>query len=164
MMLSALDILEIQQLINLYWHLLDGRQFSRVDDLFAHNAVYDVTDFDSGIRCGTQAIAKVWGAAGDKHPLGHHATNIIITEEPDGTVRVASKGIGVRPNGSVSSVLYRDIVARSPGGVAYCRARGYAASAGENCRAPLTSGTALIYSNGVQKSKNCIAPCDGLKE
>jgi hypothetical protein len=51
-----------------------------------------------------------------RHPLAHHATNIVITEAADGTVRVISKGIGVGRKGLVGSVVYRDIVRKEEQG------------------------------------------------
>jgi SnoaL-like domain len=115
-MLSPHDIFDIQRLIDLYGHIIDEREFSRVGEVFAEDALYDVSDFDSGIVRGAAVIARLWADAGAKHPVGHHATNIVIDEQSDGTVRVVSKGMGVRPNGSVSSVLYRDVVARTSSG------------------------------------------------
>jgi hypothetical protein len=50
------------------------------------------------------------------HPLAHHATNIIVSEDADGTVRAVSKGLGVGPQGRVGSVVYRDILERTPQG------------------------------------------------
>jgi hypothetical protein len=112
-MLSPHDIFDIQQLINLYGHIIDEREFSKAREVFAEDALYDVSDFGSGVLRGATAIAQLWAHAGDKHPLGHHATNIVLEEQSDGTVRVVSKGMGVRPNGTVSSVLYRDVVGRT---------------------------------------------------
>jgi hypothetical protein len=47
------------------------------------------------------------------HPLAHHATNIVISEDSDGTVRVLSKGIGVGRKGRVGSITYYDVVVRT---------------------------------------------------
>lgn len=115
-MLSPHDLFDIQRLIGLYGHIIDEREFSRVGEIFSADALYDVSDFDSGVVRGAAAIAQLWADAGDKHPLGHHATNIVLDELPDGTVRVVSKGMGVRPNGTASSVVYRDIVGRTLAG------------------------------------------------
>jgi hypothetical protein len=65
---------------------------------------------------GATAVRGLWAAPDAMHPLAHHATNIIVSEDPDGTVRVLSKGLGVGPNGRVGSVVYRDIVRRTGGG------------------------------------------------
>jgi len=115
-MLSIEDILEIQQLVNLYGHIIDERQYSRVCELFTEDALYDMSDFASGVHRGTAAIAALWASAGAKHPLAHHATNIVVSADPDGTVRVISKGMGVRKDGTVGTVVYRDVVNRMANG------------------------------------------------
>lgn len=51
-----------------------------------------------------------------RHPVAHHATNIVVLEDPDGTVRVRSKGIGVGPGGRVGSVTYDDVAVRTGDG------------------------------------------------
>jgi hypothetical protein len=114
--LSLQDIHDIQQLVNLYGHILDERQFSRVHELFTADACYDVSDFESGIHFGSTAIAQLWKTASDKHPLAHHATNIVVTVDVDGTVRAISKGLGVRTAGGLSTVVYRDVMTRTPAG------------------------------------------------
>jgi SnoaL-like domain len=116
MSLSQQDIHDIQQLVNLYGHIIDEREFSRVHELFADEVEYDVSDFGSGIHRGPAAIVRLWSEPGAKHPLAHHATNVVITTDPDGTVRVIFKGIGVRASGAVGTVVYRDIVTKTPSG------------------------------------------------
>lgn len=115
-MLSTQDLIEIRQLIELYGHVLDEREFSRVGELFTEDALFDVADFGAGVHRGAAAIGALWAAPESKHPLGHHATNLVITEEVEGRARVASKGMGVRPDGTVSSVLYRDVLLHTPAG------------------------------------------------
>ena len=102
--------------------------------MFTEDALYDVADFGAGVHYGAAAIGRLWAAPEAKHPLGHHATNIVITEGADGRALVVSKGIGVRATGSVNSVLYRDVVIRTPAGwriverIATARRDGEAAS------------------------------------
>jgi hypothetical protein len=110
------DILAIHELIGLYGHIIDAREWHRVAELFTGDCTYDMTQFGLGIVHGAQAVGALWAAPDAMHPLAHHATNIIVSEEPDGTVRVLSKGLGVGPNGRVGSVTYRDIVVRTAGG------------------------------------------------
>jgi 3-phenylpropionate/cinnamic acid dioxygenase small subunit len=115
-MLTIEDKLAIHDLISLYGHIIDERQFTRTHELFTEDAVYDVTDFNAGRFVGWQQIAQMWRESEGKHPLAHHATNVYISEDADGTVRVVSKGIGVRPNLQAGSVTYRDIVVNTPQG------------------------------------------------
>lgn len=114
-MLSIEDKLAIHDLISLYGHIIDGREFTRTHELFTDDAVYDVTDFGAGTHTGWKNIAQMWRDAEDQHPLAHHATNVIVSEDADGNVRVISKGIGPR-DGKAGSAIYRDIVVKTPQG------------------------------------------------
>jgi hypothetical protein len=50
----------------------------------------------------------------DRHPLAHHATNILI-EVVDGEITVLSKGIGMYRD-LVGSTVYRDRLRKTPQG------------------------------------------------
>ncbi len=116
-MLTLEDKLAIHDLISLYGHVIDERQWERVSELFTAEARYDVSDFGAGVHGGADAIGRLWQDTPDAvHPLAHHATNVLVTEDSDGTVRVVSKGIGVRHDGRTGSVVYRDVVVRSSAG------------------------------------------------
>lgn len=110
------DILAIHQLLALYAHIIDEREWDRVGELFTPEAVYDMSDFGLGVVLGEAAIRELWSRPGAMHPLAHHATNIVISEDPDGTVRVLSKGLGVGPDGRVGSVVYRDVAVPTAAG------------------------------------------------
>lgn len=115
-MLSIDDKLAIHDVISLYGHIIDDRQFSRTHELFTEDALYDVSDFGAGIHIGWRRIAEYWREAEDKHPLAHLATNVIVSEDPGGTVRVVSKGLGVRYKDSPISAIYRDVAVRTADG------------------------------------------------
>ena len=108
------DILAIHELLALYGHLIDERRWDEFDRVFVDDVVYDATDFEMPITRSLAELVAEWtseeGLA--RHPLGHHATNIVVTEDDDGTVRVLSKGIGVGGGGRVGSVVYRDVAVR----------------------------------------------------
>jgi hypothetical protein len=110
------DILAIHELLALYGHIIDERQWERVGELFTATAVYDMREFGLGVVHGAQAIREQWSRPDAMHPLAHHATNIIVSEDADGTVRAVSKGLGVGPRGRVGSVVYRDILERTAQG------------------------------------------------
>ena len=116
MVLSVEDRLAVHELISLHGHLMDGGEFDRMDELFCADVVYDVSAFGLGELRGREAISEAGRAAGDANPVGHHVTNICVSEDPDGTVRVRSKGIGVSAAGSVGSVVYEDVVRREAAG------------------------------------------------
>ena len=115
-MLTVEDRLEIAGLVNLYGHIIDERQFSRVGEIFSDDAVCDVSKRGAGLHVGPEAIRRMWELAGDRHPLAHHATNIVIDALDGGTVRVLSKGICVHPDGTVHSTTYRQEAKRTARG------------------------------------------------
>jgi|SRR5579863_5430505 len=110
------DILAIHELLARYGHIIDQREWQRAEELFTPGAVYDMSAFGLGRVVGAAAIRNLWSRPQAAHPLAHHATNILVSEDADGTVRVLSKGLGVGANGRVGSVVYHDVVERTPAG------------------------------------------------
>lgn len=115
MALDAKDLIEIQMMLGLYGHILDERDWDALDQVFTEDVVYDATDFGLGVMRGIPAIAEAWREPFDGHPLGHYMTNVVISEDEDGTVRARSKHLGPRP-GSVTLMTYADVVRRTPEG------------------------------------------------
>ena len=114
MSLSLEDRLDIQQLLNLYGHLIDERQFSRLTEIFTDDAVFDLSGFDGSRFEGLPAIVQMM-LDSEQHPLAHHASNIVL--EADGEfVRALSKGLGVGNGGRVGSVTYHDRLVRTAHG------------------------------------------------
>jgi hypothetical protein len=104
------DRLEIHELLARYGHLLDERAFERLGEVFTPDVRYDATDFNRPLWKGLAAVID--GMREDTgHPVAHHSTNVILgAPEPDGSVRVLSKGPGVGRNGRVGSATYQDVV------------------------------------------------------
>jgi hypothetical protein len=123
-MLDVTDRLAIHELLGLYGHLIDQRRWDEFNLVFAPDAVVDGSDFGVAPIHSLAAIAEAMKNERNLHPLAHHATNIVITEDSDGTVRVLSKGIGVGRKGRVGSITYYDVVVRTVEGwrFAYRRA------------------------------------------
>ena len=106
------DRLAIHELINLHGHLMDSGEFHRLDEIFTTDVVYDLADFGRGELRGIEAVTQASLALGDRNALGHHVTNVVITEADGDVVRVLSKGIGIQVDGSCGSVVYDDVVRR----------------------------------------------------
>ena len=117
-MIDPADRLAIHELLALYGHLIDERRWAELDRVFLHDARYDATDFDMPITESLDELVAEWTSPEgmQRHPLAHHATNVVVLEDDDGTVRPLSKGIGVGAAGRVGSVTYRDVVVRSENG------------------------------------------------
>ncbi|WP_406272579.1 nuclear transport factor 2 family protein [Nocardia sp. NBC_00881] len=115
-MLTAEDRFAITDLINLHGHMTDRGDFDELHAVFAEEVTYDVSALGGGILVGLTAYREAALALGDAHPVAHHVTNIVLDEAPDGTVRAASKGLGVMRDGSVGSVTYDDSIERTVAG------------------------------------------------
>lgn len=116
MALTAEDRTTITDLLCMHGHLVDAGELDRLDDVFTPDVVYDVTDLGAEPIEGLVALRHAALALGEANPVGHHVTNIVLHELPDGRVRARSKGIGVNADGTCGSVTYEDTVARSRAG------------------------------------------------
>lgn len=116
MALAEQDRIEITDLINLHGHFTDAGELDRAGELFTPDVTYDLEDFGFGSLHGTAALREAALALGDANPVGHHVTNIVITQIDERSARVRSKGIGIKADGTADSVVYEDIVTRRPDG------------------------------------------------
>lgn len=116
MTLGPDDRAEITELLARHGHLFDDGEFDRLDLLFTASVRYDVTAFGGGVLQGIEAIRAATLALGDRNPVGHHVTNVVLTEQPDGSVRARSKGIGIYADGTAGSVTYEDEIVRTGDG------------------------------------------------
>ena len=113
---STADRLAIHELLALHGFLADEHRFDDLDQLLTADATYDVSDFGLGRVVGLAAIRALWETGGSEAPAGHHVTNVIVREDPDGTVRVRSKGIAVMASGGAGTVVYEDVVTQTEAG------------------------------------------------
>jgi hypothetical protein len=116
MTLSAEDRVAIAELISMHGHLFDGGELDRLDELFTADVVYDVTDFGQEPLKGVAAIREAALALGESNPVGHHVTNIVLTQIVDGQVHARSKRIGINADGTTGSVTYEDTITRGDQG------------------------------------------------
>jgi hypothetical protein len=115
MTISTDDRLAIHELISLHGHLADDGRADELDLLLTHDAQYDIEDFGLGVVVGLPALRELWAAAPGDQPLGHHVTNVVVTDR-DGEVRVRSKGLSVMSTGAAGTVVYDDIVVKTADG------------------------------------------------
>lgn len=59
----------------------------------------------------------------ENNPVGHHVTNIVLTEVGPDEVTARSKAIGITADGRCASLVYEDVVARTPDGWLISRRR-----------------------------------------
>lgn len=115
-MLSTSDTLAIHELLALYGHVIDERQWSRLEEVFTDDVVFDATAAGNDVVRTLAELRRWWSSDDRIHPLAHHATNIVVRQDDDGVVRVLSKGLGVGYRGRVGSIVYRDVVRLTHGG------------------------------------------------
>jgi hypothetical protein len=65
---------------------------------------------------GVAAIREAALALGESNPVGHHVTNIVLTQIVDGQVHARSKRIGINADGTTGSVTYEDTITRGDQG------------------------------------------------
>jgi hypothetical protein len=110
------DRTAINELISMHGHLCDSGQLNRLDELFTPDVVYDVSELGQEPLLGVAACIAAARALGELNPVGHHVTNVVLTEITDDRVQTLSKGIGVSADGTTASVTYEDTVLRTPHG------------------------------------------------
>lgn len=114
--MTPADRTAITDLIHLHGHLVDGGELDRAGELFTPDVTYDVADLGFGTLSGRAALYEAALAVGDANPVGHHVTNVVITPIDGRSARASSKGIGLMADGTAGSVVYDDVVTRTPDG------------------------------------------------
>jgi 3-phenylpropionate/cinnamic acid dioxygenase small subunit len=111
------DRAAITEVIARHGHLCDSGELDRLDEVFTADVTYDLTGTDFGqVLRGPQALAAAGWELGELNPVGHHVTNVVLTEAADGTVQARSKGIAINADGTCASITYEDTVVRGQRG------------------------------------------------
>jgi F420-dependent oxidoreductase-like protein len=110
--LSVRDRAAIHELISLHGHLVDERRPDDLGQLLTLDAVYDLHSFGLGNIVGLQAIQELHRQRPGNQPIGHHVSNVLIDERPDGTIAVCSKGLSVMADGTTGTCTYDDVVVK----------------------------------------------------
>lgn len=114
-LLDADDRWAIASILSLTGHIFDTGQLDRLEDVFSPGVVYDLTDPGLGSFEGIEVLRKAALQLGERSPIAHHVTNIVITDEAGDTVTVISKGLVIGSDGKIGSVNHRDTVIRHDG-------------------------------------------------
>ena len=112
-MLETHDIVAIQQLMALYGHLVDARQWPRLGEIFTDDGHFDVTAYQAGRHDGLAAVIAFFERA--SHPPAHHSTNLYIYEQ-DGQTRARSKYAVPSDGGRMYGGDYEDLLVHTVGG------------------------------------------------
>lgn len=111
---STDDIVEVNQILSLWAHLVDTHAWDRFGEVFTEDAYFDSSVFGFEPVTGIQAICQMAGQEG--HASAHHTTNVFVQEAANGEIVAESKGLGLLSNGAVASVTYTDRLRRTPDG------------------------------------------------
>ena len=115
-MIDPDDRTAITERIAMHGHLVDAGDLGRLDEVFTSDVVYDVGPMGADPIHGLDGLRAAAEALGDRNPVGHHVTNVVLTEGVDGSVEAVSKGIGINADGSCGSVTYEDLLLRTEAG------------------------------------------------
>jgi hypothetical protein len=118
-MLSTDEVVAIYRMLNHVHHLIDGRRWEEMGDVFAADAVYDLSYRDLPPVVGLDAIVRLMAASFERDYddlLAHNNMNFDIIEDPDGTVRVDSKLICVMKDGTAQVADLHDTLVRTADG------------------------------------------------
>ena len=118
--LTTEDLLAIHQLEAQFGHVIDDVHrdcnWERLYDVLTEDATYDYSQVGGEPLCGVAAMISHWDAHPEMFPLSHHITNVVITEDDDGTVRVRSKVLAPLSEGLPRTSVYDDLVVRTEAG------------------------------------------------
>jgi 3-phenylpropionate/cinnamic acid dioxygenase small subunit len=115
-MISYEDRTAITELLAMHGHLVDAGHLHRLDEVFTADVLYDVTPMGADPIQGLEGLRAAALALGDRNPVGHHVTNVVLGSVAEGTVEAVSKGLGITADGSCGSVTYEDLVIRAEAG------------------------------------------------
>ena len=118
-MLTADDIVEIEQVIAEYGHVVDNNRWERAHLVFARDFVYD---FSAHERPNLHGVIELREALKSRKVYSHHSTNVSVVETAEGA-RAHSKFIGFPSEGFPISGDYSDDFVRTDVGWRLVRRR-----------------------------------------
>ena len=111
------DIVAIHQILALYGHLVDERDWLGLANVFTEDAVFDASDAGGGpATCSLKDLQAQFDNARTLHPLAHHITNPYVWQEAGGKVHAKSKIVGILAGGCAGSGSYLDTLVHTPEG------------------------------------------------
>lgn len=116
--LSSDDIIDITQVVHLYGHILDGRLWDRLPDVFTDDGVFDMS-LEQGTSMGGRrfngiAELRAMFEVVD-HALAHHVSNVYVYEH-GGHVRALCKFFMPDTKGRFHTGEYADRLVRTERG------------------------------------------------
>ena len=113
--LHAEDRLAIGEVLSLQGFVVDAGELDRIDEIFTPEVIYDLSAVGIGVFEGIETVRSAAASMGDKGPLAHHVTNVLISSNQDDVATVQSKGLMLMRDGTVESVTHLDTLRRHNG-------------------------------------------------
>lgn len=108
------DVEDIQRLIYLYGHVIDDKQWDRLDEIFADDGSFEIEGTDISVF-GLDAIDNFMRSI--THPLAHYSTNALIdVEDGAGLATAKVKIFAPRADGTSAIGTYDDVIVRTENG------------------------------------------------
>lgn len=113
--LQAEDRLAIGEVLSLHGFLVDAGEVDRIDEIFTPEVVYDMSAVGIGVFEGIETVRAAAAGMGDRGPLAHHVTNVLISSDEDDVATARSKGLLLMRDGTLESVTHLDTLRRRDG-------------------------------------------------
>lgn len=117
MQVASEDYVEISLLLARYGNIIDNRDWGAMSQVFTDDLEH-VPSADPARTRPTSLgdLVERWSEPTFHHPVGHHATNVLIALLGRDSASASCKGLAVEENGVVWSVTYDDELRRTPDG------------------------------------------------
>ena len=114
-MLQVEDRWAISETVSLHGHLFDAGQLNRLEEIFTPDVVYDMSAVGIGVFDGIETVRSAAARMGDRGPVAHHVTNVMISGDEDDGATARSKGLMLMADGTLESVNHLDTLRRHDG-------------------------------------------------
>ena len=114
-MLQVEDRYAIDETLSMHGHIFDAGELDRLDEIFTPEVVYDMSAVGIGVFEGIEVVRSAAARMGDRGPIAHHVTNVVISSDGDDVVTARSKGLMLMADGALESVHHLDTLRRHDG-------------------------------------------------
>lgn len=120
-MISADDVVQVQQLFAAYVFIMDDADWPRLAEVVTPDVEFDFTDFGLPSLHGLEEVQRQFASM--KHPIAHHAVNTLVVEH-GGELHLRSKMIMAMGADRIWFGEYHDVVVRTPEGLRFSHRTG----------------------------------------
>lgn len=107
-------VVEIEQLVHRYGHVIDTRAWDELGDIFDEDIVLDASALGAPVQEGIAAVRASFESG--VYPPSHYALNVWVRNIDGDTASVWSKGLTPQRAGGFGGLLYQDTVVRTGDG------------------------------------------------